>query len=444
MKLNGYGIFTKIFLYTMLLILLVIGVTSALFAQQVVSFYNTARLRQLSDSFSELTELLSAAHPTEYLRISRDFSERNQSYSFVLQDPWGRVVFASVNVTDIMEHSERYNIVLSVGRGFTLSASVPNFVDEDLSQLIDTIFLGTLALIVICIAATVVFARQMTRPIKTLVDDAARMSRLEAVSPPAKRMDELGQLSEIVHEMYGKLKDTIADLEEEKEAQRYFFAAASHELKTPIAATNALLQGMLDNIGVYKDHPKYLWECLKMTNEQNKIISEILEIVKLTDGKIAPNFEPIRLHELTDEILPRYQTLIDKKELSLDVQVPNELICTTDPAMLGRALSNVIINAVQNTPEQGEIRIWADNTAPSNEYIRLCVLNTDVYINNDVLPKLFNPFFRVDTARTHGGRSGLGLTIVAKTLECMGFEYCLENADEGVLFWVDLPVVIKQ
>ena len=437
MKLNGYGIFTKVFLYTMLLIMMVIGVTSALFAQQVVSFYNTARIRQLSDNFSELTETLSGAHPFEYLAIARDFSERNQSYSFVLNDPWGRVVFASVNITDMLEHSERYNIMLSVGNGFMLSASVPTFGDEDLSQLIDTIFLGALVLIVICIAATVVFARQMTRPIKTLVDDAVKMSRLEPVSPPAKRLDELGTLSEIVHEMYGKLTNTIADLEEQKEAQRYFFAAASHELKTPIAATNALLQGMLDDIGEYRDHPKYLWECLKMTGEQNKIISEILEIVKLTDGKIEPRFEAVNLRGLVEETLPRYQTLIDKKGLALEKRIPDGLECMADSAMLSRALSNVVINAVQNTPEHGEIRIW---TEPADGHVRLCVLNTGARIDEDTLTKLFNPFFRMDTARTQGGRSGLGLTIVAKTLECMGQRFALENASEGVLFWVELPI----
>ncbi|MCL2851646.1 MAG: HAMP domain-containing histidine kinase [Defluviitaleaceae bacterium] len=441
MRFDGHGIFMKVLLYTMLLILMVIGVTSALFAQQVVSFYNTARIRQLSESFSELTEELSAAHRSEYAGIARNFSDRNQSYSFVMRDPWGRVVFASVNITDIMEHNQLYNIVLQVGDGFTLTASAPAFGGEDLSQLTDTIFLGSLVLIAICFVATVAFARQMTRPIKTLVDDAMLMSRLEPVTPPPARKDELGTLSEIVHEMYGKLKDTIADLEEEKEAQRYFFAAASHELKTPIAATGALLQGMLDDIGEYRDHPKYLWECLKLTNEQNKIITEILEIVKLTDGKIEPRLETVRIRGLAEDVLPRYQALIDKKELALELRIPEELTCVTDPAMLDRALSNVVINAVQNTPERGGIHIWTDNAGSSDEHIRLCVMNTGAHIDEDTLPKLFNPFFRVDTARTHGGRSGLGLTIVAKTLECMGLRFALENTGGGVLFWVELPVI---
>jgi len=420
----------------MLLIVLVVGVTAAMFAQQIMSFYNTAQLRQISASFQELIDELNMAHRRDYVRIAREFSERNQSYSFVMQDSRGRVVFASVNIMDFVDQqSQRLNIMLSAGRGYTISASVSPFADEDLSQLISTLFVGAFVLITLCIVAAAQFARQMTQPIKLLVADAVAMSRLEPVSQPEPRSDEIGTLSQIVHEMYGKLKDNIADLEEEKDAQRYFFAAASHELKTPIAATSALLQGMLDNIGDYQDHPKYLWECLKMANEQNKIINEILEIVKLTDGKIAPSFEAVDLRALTDDILPRYQTLVDKKELTLHVQIPDGIRCTADVAMLGRALSNVIINAVQNTPEQGEIRICAE---PTGECIRLYVLNTGARIDEDVLPKLFDPFFRVDTARTQSGRSGLGLTIVAKTLECMGCAFGLENADDGVMFWVDM------
>ena len=98
------------------------------------------------------------------------------------------------------------------------------------------------------------------------------MTRLEDVSQSLPiRRDELGDLSRDIYFMYDKLKDTISRLENEilrvremEEAQRYFFSAASHELKTPIAATSILLEGMLENVGDYKDHPKYLRECVKM------------------------------------------------------------------------------------------------------------------------------------------------------------------------------------
>jgi len=94
---------------------------------------------------------------------------------------------------------------------------------------------------------------------------------------------------------------------------------------------------------------------------------------------------------------------------------------------------------VQNTPSDGEIRIWSEGIA---DQYRLCVLNTGVFIDESKLSKLFDPFYRVDKARTHkDGRSGLGLTIVRKTLEAMGADFELSQVKDGILFWFDLPSI---
>jgi len=95
------------------------------------------------------------------------------------------------------------------------------------------------------------------------------------------------------------------------------------------------------------------------------------------------------------------------------------------------------LNAVQNTHGGEKVRILSE---PSDDKIRLCILNTGARIDSEVLPKLFDPFYRVDKARSRkDGRSGLGLTIVRKTLESMKIDFALENTPDGVLFWMNLP-----
>lgn len=431
------GIFIKVFLYTMLLLALVIGVTAALFAQQVVSFYNRTQIQLLHKNFAQLTEQLDDVESGDYSRIAEEFFDKNQSLRFELQDPNGYTVFSSVRISHDESGTRYQNFIITIGTGYTLSASANTLDSTEYTKLLNRILVGVAALLALGVLGSFVFARGMTKPLKKLVSDAETMSALAPVSPPEPRNDEIGELSNIVHQMYGKLKDTIADLEEEKEAQRYFFAAASHELKTPIAATTALLQGMLDNIGEYKDHPKYLFECIKMMKEQNKIITEILEIVKLTDGKIRPDFQSISLRSAVDAVLASCQALIETKEHAVDTKIPGDQTVNADGGMLHKALSNVIINAVQNTGRKGAIQIWSESNAG---FARLCVLNAGARIEDAMLPKLFDPFFRTDESRgAKSGRSGLGLTIVAKTFECMGFAFALENTPEGVLFWVDLP-----
>ncbi|MNC33902.1 Signal-transduction histidine kinase senX3 [compost metagenome] len=244
--------------------------------------------------------------------------------------------------------------------------------------------------------------------------------------------------------MYDKLKETISQLEDEilrerelEETQRYFFSAASHELKTPIAATSVLLEGMLENIGDYKDHPKYLRECVKMMDAQGKMISEMLEIISLNDGKIVPVPEELDIRQAVVVMLPDFQTLSEANGQRIVTDIPNGQTCLADPKLLKKALSNIVLNAVQNTPKGCDIRIWSE---PATAQYRLCVLNTGAILEDTVLPKLFDPFYRMDKARSQkSGRSGLGLTIVQKTLEAMNIDFALENAPDGVLFWMDLP-----
>jgi two-component system sensor histidine kinase VanS len=107
--------------------------------------------------------------------------------------------------------------------------------------------------------------------------------------------------------------------------------------------------------------------------------------------------------------------------------------------LLHRVLSNVIANAVQNTPKGGIIRIRSGSIEGKN--LRLSITNTGARIPEEVLPRLFEPFYRVDSARTrHGTQNGLGLTIVKKALDRMGFPFALENSGDGVVFWVDLTI----
>lgn len=121
------------------------------------------------------------------------------------------------------------------------------------------------------------------------------------------------------------------------------------------------------------------------------------------------------------------------------MDIPDGHNCLVDSKMLQKALSNIILNAVQNTPTGGEIRLWSE---PAAKQYRLCILNTDARIDDTVLPKLFDPFYRMDKVRARkSGRNGLGLTIVRKTLEVMNIEYALENVPDGVLFWMNLPKV---
>jgi two-component system sensor histidine kinase VanS len=220
-----------------------------------------------------------------------------------------------------------------------------------------------------------------------------------------------------------------------EENQRLFFSAASHELKTPIAATEALIEGMIANIGDYRNHPKYLRECLKNLDAQNRLVSEILELVKLSDDKAGPLLVPLDAGELCKALAAEYRPLAEQRGIEIRAALPG-LMVRADRGLLHRSLSNVMANAVQNTRENGAVRIAAERRGKA---VRVSVLNTGAYIPEESLSRLFEPFYRPDPARSRNrGRSGLGLTIVKKSLDRMGVPFALENTAEGVVFWMDL------
>ena len=441
------GIFSKVFIYTTIFLIVLVCVTVALFSQQFISYYRVSQMQKVSSSYQHLVDRLQEKSESEFPEIARQFYENNQSYQFYIVDKDGQIIYATPHAdTSGNTSSGNLTVIVSLNRNYTLRAQSENTFTTNYNGLISQALIALATMLAVSTIGAFIFARQMTKPIKRLADNTRKMANLEDVAPAPERADELGNLAQDVHSMYDKLKDTISRLENEilreremEETQRYFFSAASHELKTPIAATSVLLEGMLENVGDYKDHPKYLRECVNMMDAQNKMISEILEIVSLNDGRIIPTSDELDIGRTIADLLLNFQTLAEANKQRIICNIPNGETVLADPKMLKKAFSNIMLNAVQNTPKGGEIRIW---TEPVADQYRLCILNAGARIDDTVLPKLFDPFFRVDKARSRkDGRSGLGLTIVQKTLEAMNSDFSLGNTEDGVLFWMDLPEI---
>jgi len=454
MKNKIFGIYAKVFSYTVLILVAVIVVAALFFSSQINEIMQVMERQQLTNIFTPLFEGIENKSDDEIRLFAEDFHQRNASVEFSIVSENGEVIFQTRNATAInvgsvsgeqqsvffgvrpIDDNFQSNEPLSNGMTVYMASTLSDGVAHN--EFVQRTIIVLLILLVIGALSASVFAHRIARPIRNIARDTKRMASLELVPPPIPRRDEIGQLAEDVYIMYEALKNEIERVREMEENQRYFFSAASHELKTPIASTLILLQGMLDNIGEYSNHPKYLLECIKKMKTQSKLISEILDIVRLTDGTIIPNYEKIDVGAVVTSVATSHQTLIEAKEQRLTINLPDAFSCKSDTLMLTRVLSNVILNAVQNTPEQGKITIWHEKQ--NNSAVRLFILNKGAKIDESALSNVFEPFYREDKARSSEvNRSGLGLTIVKKTLDCMGVDFLLENTDDGVCFWIDLP-----
>lgn len=222
----------------------------------------------------------------------------------------------------------------------------------------------------------------------------------------------------------------------EEENRREFIATISHELKTPITIISGQLEGMIYNIGKYKDRDKYLKESYTSTQELKDLVNEMIEISK-TDIMSA-SFKPTTLNvkELVEVILKRQEFLIDEKNLKTRVAISSDAKINADKDKFSKALYNIINNAIKYTPE-GEninIRFIERGFRPSI----LEVENTGITISDESLKNIFNPFFRVEKSRSRKtGGSGLGLYLTSQILAKHGFEYKMTNRGNAVLFTIE-------
>ena len=479
------------FIYTLLFLVLVVSIAVIMFARQLTDYYDELRMQNVMDVFTPLRSSFEDGSIEEIISAAADFHSKNQSYDFSIHTAEGGILYRAAGISagtgsppfefekgkifpgpdaqptssgmffykdasvisnvassgaitvknrDGATGNMNMNMMVSRRDGLVLTATVVGGDDSARRALYQKILVAAVLMLAVSALGALLFARGITGPIKRLALDTEKMAALEVVPPASNRYDEVGQLERAVHYMYGALKENIAKLESEikkvrdmESSQRYFFSMASHELKTPIAATSVLLEGMLAEVGDFKNRKKYLRECMHLMQSQNKIVSELLEVVKLSDDSIKPDYKTFELSELILTILPEYTALAQQKDQQIIVNVNSGIHCHSDSIMLGRALSNIIMNAIQNSPEGQDIMIWTDEDW-------LCILNTGVRIQEDVLKRILEPFFRLDLARSRtSAKSGLGLTIVSKIFEQLGIIYKLENVTRGVMFTFTVP-----
>lgn len=477
-KKRFFGIFGKVLLYTVLILLIVISSMFAFFLNQIKAAVTLTQQKQAAENFLPLMTQLKGKTNEEIAEFAWKFHEENRSFKFRFQNADGEILFQ----TEDFEMPSDFEIPPDFDKNFSASGKVITRKNDIIVNGFATgptggiperiVFLSakngvkliiitqftsktvygeilakaawTFGLIlVLSLLTAALFAWLIASPVRRIAADARSMAQLRDVAPPLPRGDEIGQLAEDVYSMYVELKSTIRKLETEmehvkdiEEKQRYFFSAASHELKTPIAATSAILEGLLGDVITPNEYSAYLRECMKLNMEQTRLVSEILDIVKLGDNIGKRELVLVTLSDCVNDVLPPIIPIIEAKGQQLTVEISKDITCTLDTGLFSKALSNVILNATQNSPENSEIRVWATERVGS---VRLSIWNGDAHIPTEALSRLYEPFYHADEARTAGsGHNGLGLTIVQKVLQLQGFPFTIENTGGGVLFWVDI------
>lgn len=212
--------------------------------------------------------------------------------------------------------------------------------------------------------------------------------------------------------------------------------AVAHELKTPLALLRSYAEGLQEDIAPEK-RAQYLDVIMDQSDQMAALVSSLLDLSRMKAGKTAFTPGPVALDQVVESVFRTLERPMETAGVTLDLDLEP---CTVsgEEGRLSLVVSNLAANALKHTPTGGEIRV---SLQIRGRFALLRVENDGEPIPEEALPRLFEPFYRSDTARDRrSGGTGLGLSLVKETVTLHGGACGVENLPHGVRFWVKLSL----
>lgn len=428
-------LFTKNFLYTTTIIFLVTTLLLGILYISMPKYYLYTQEKKVAQTVDDVVSQIDGKSYEEIVDTLTKRFMKDSSIMITVSDNMNTIIFPDFlhNEDDIVlslynvELPDSYNviekqIVTDTGKKLNM---VAQYSLQQISDARDVLirlypFLLIMALILGSVAAFL-YSKHSTRRILTLMDTTTDMRQLAPdINCDVSGNDEISQLADNINRLYqthldtiSMLKDEIKKVEQAEQSKTQFMRMASHELKTPLAGMTGLVDGMIYNVGKFKDRDTYLLVCQKLLKDQSDLIHNILSVTSLdTVAIMQETKETISLAEIIDNQLETYSLLGDLDNFTLEKEINNQdYYIEANRLMVEQVVSNILSNAFRYTPSGKKIGISLNDN-------KLIVENDCEPIDVESVTQLSEPFFRFDDSRNKKtGGSGLGLYIVKEIAE---------------------------
>ncbi len=266
------------------------------------------------------------------------------------------------------------------------------------------------------------------------VEQGERDVRIEATSS-----SELADLAGAANRMIQTLRSEERSRDAAEATRRQVIAAVSHDLRTPLTSLRLLTQALEDELVDPETARDYVQRMGANVRALGTLIDDLFELSRLNAGDFAWSTEAVPLAELVRETLTAIRVQADAQGVAVSARIAADLApALANPEKLGRALANLLQNAIHHTPPDGAVLVTAER---SNGTVEIEVSDTGEGIAPADRPRVFEPFYRggSEAARTHTG-SGLGLAIARAIVEAHGGRIWLADAPRGTRVRLTLPV----
>ncbi|HEY3380110.1 MAG TPA: HAMP domain-containing sensor histidine kinase [Armatimonadota bacterium] len=287
----------------------------------------------------------------------------------------------------------------------------------------------------------IILGRRFTRPLLEVAKGARALQEGQYdYRLPVQGTDEFTEVSRVMNDMAQQVSQHIARVEDDAKRRQQLLADVAHELRGPVMTlctmSDALESGVADD-PARKEHA--VGSLVRTSHRLLHLVTDLLQLAKLDLHELPIHRQHVELREIIRACLHTHAAAATQADVTLTSALPKAPVSAyLDPDRLTQVLDNLLDNAI-NYAKGAEVRVSLEEGAS----IRLVVADTGPGIPAQHLPFLFDPFYRVDTARSPAdGHSGLGLRIARGVIEAHGGTLELMSEEgRGTTVTITLPQV---
>jgi signal transduction histidine kinase/ActR/RegA family two-component response regulator len=297
---------------------------------------------------------------------------------------------------------------------------------------------GILLSLAFALCAAVIIARSINRPIRKLASAARAMGRGESIEIPATDIREIEDLAMALIASAADAKEARQQAETASRAKDEFLAMLGHELRNPLAPIVTALRLMQMRKEGDTTREREIIE--RQVGHLSRLVDDLLDISRITRGKIELDRERMDLRSVVGRALEMTQPALQKRACPIDLDMPAHPVHVFgDATRLTQVLSNLVLNAIRHTPNDGRIAI---HVREAHAMAELVVEDSGSGIAPELLHRLFDLFTQGEQSiDRHAGGLGLGLAIVKALVELHGGTVSAfsKGTNLGSTFTVRLP-----
>lgn len=319
------------------------------------------------------------------------------------------------------------------------------------------LIIGTLTILVGGVVVSII-SNKYTKPILELNNIARRMANLDFSKKYIETGsdDEINNLGKSINIVSGKLEKTIKELRrtnielekdiEQKsridEMRKQFISDVSHELKTPIALIQGYAEGLAENVTTDEESRKFYVEViLDEANRMDKLVKQLLELMKLEYGKREFNNTRFDITELIGEVIRKTTVMRENQNIEVKYNPKETAYVYADDFFIEQVITNYVTNAIKHVEEVNGNKYIEIKVEKYDKKVRVSVYNTGEQISEEDLNRIWKRFYKIDSSRNREkGGSGIGLSLVKAIMTNYNNDFGAYNRDDGIEFYFELDL----